>query len=114
MAIENSVFEIDGKMYQGYLRVIRVWGSKREGWSALVGIAADKAGALAEQWIHQFNYHTAWEDGNPFSVVYEHVKKDYLRNPLAKVASDIVAIFSGDDEPEPEKPRRTRKKKVNG
>lgn len=94
MAIEHSVFEIDGKMYEGYLRVLKTWGSKTEGISALVGIALDKTNALKDEWIHQFEYHTTWKRGNPYEVIYEQIKKEYLRNPLSKAIGDIVSIFS--------------------
>ena len=45
MAIENSTLEIDGKKYHGYFKILRIWGDRQTGRTALIGYAQERTAA---------------------------------------------------------------------
>lgn len=76
MALNNVTVRADGSIYDNvYVRVIRVWGSKREGWNALVGITTGKQMADSDVFLKQYNIHIPWDDTiNPFQLIYDAIE----------------------------------------
>ena len=55
-----------------YVRVDRLFGGKREGWTAVVGVyASEGAAADGTAPLTTFNHSTPYEDGaNPYNALY--------------------------------------------
>ena len=94
MAIENSTLEIDGKKYHGYFKILRIWGDKQTGRTALIGYAQERTAAEKGEWILQFEHTMKWQKGDPYEAMYQDLKRHYLCNPLSTTIDDIKELFS--------------------
>lgn len=66
--------EIKGiQVNNAYVRIDRIFGSKREGWSSLVGVYAN---AEAPEPIDMFNCSVPYlaEESNPYALLYSAIK----------------------------------------
>lgn len=61
-----------------YIKIERIWGSKKEGWNAFVGVYSRKINTVPDE---IFNIHADFVDYvNPFSILYEKIGKLSILN----------------------------------
>lgn len=81
--IENAIFKI-----------LRIWGSKQEGWNAWVGVFKNISQEIPDE---QFSVHADYVDGqNPFDALYSAVGKLSF---VVGAKHDIVTALNSKVEP---------------
>lgn len=76
MALQSSVTYCGFNLADCYIRVNRIFGSKREKWDSIIGVYKSKADAdNGNDPIQTFNFAIAWVDGQqPESLIYTALK----------------------------------------
>ena len=90
-----------------YCKIVRIWGSKEEGWNAWVGIFKDKKNMQSPLFSYPIN--NPYVDGkNPFEILYPVA---ILDPRLTNVKNDEIELVEPQVEEQPVQVKKTRTKK---
>lgn len=126
MAIISNFEYRDTKYDYVTFKIVRVFGSKREGWNAVFAFVPDELDFVEDNFRGLITIGTEWVDGNPYPVLYKKMEEilvnggfellDKIKTATEWINSPEVSELVLDEikkEVEKEaKPKRTRKTKV--
>lgn len=122
MAIKSN-FEYRGTKYDYVtFKIVRVFGSKREGWNAVFAFVPDELDFVEDNFRGLITVGSEWVDENPYPVLYKKME-DILTNGGFKILEKIktatewiTELVPAEDAPievkEPPKLKRKTKTKV--
>lgn len=110
-----SNFEYKGKKYENVeFKIVRIFGSKPEGWGATFAFVSAGEDFIEENYIGMFPLGISWADGNPYPALYQALEKFLSRNgftPSNDILIEVEEVKPEVEEVKPQ-PKKIRKSKV--
>jgi hypothetical protein len=111
MAIQSN-FEYKGIKYpEVVFKIVRVFGSKKEGWNAVFGFVPTTEEFEEKNYKGLITVGTVWEDVNPYPVLYKKMES-IIENGGFVITREVVEVIPTAYEHEVVAPVETPEKEV--
>jgi len=117
MAIKSN-FEYKGTKYDSVIfKIVRVFGSKNEGWNAVFAFVVDGDEFTELRFRGMITVGLPWKNTNPFPLLYNRMEEILTGGGFVVVNENAEVVVPVEVVPEvvaSPKPKKTRKKKTDG